>query len=45
MGTMSITEALKAFSVETLVAVKDDAAGAAFGDALADTSKFLAPTK
>mmetsp|Transcript_17707 Transcript_17707/g.57782 ORF Transcript_17707/g.57782 Transcript_17707/m.57782 type:complete len:820 (+) Transcript_17707:136-2595(+) len=45
MGTMSVTEALKAFSVETLIAVNDDAKGAAFGDALGDVANFLKPTK
>ena len=44
MGTMSTTESLRAFSVETLVAVRDDAAGRAFGDALSTRAKFLLPT-
>ena len=44
MGTMSTTESLRAFSVETLVAVRDDDAGRAFGDALSTRAKFLLPT-
>ena len=35
---------LRAFSVETLVAVRDDDAGRAFGDALSTRAKFLLPT-
>ena len=45
MGTMSVTEALRAFSVETLVAVADSAEGAAFGDLLSTMAKFLLPTQ
>ena len=44
MGTMSTTESLRAFSVETLVAVTDDDAGRTFGDALSAVAKFLLPT-
>ena len=43
MGTMLTTESLRAFSVETLVAVRDDDAGRAFGDALSTRAKFLLP--
>jgi len=45
MGTMSVTEALKAFSVETLVAVTDTEEGSAFGEALSAKAKFLMPTQ
>jgi len=45
MGTMSVTEALKAFSVETLVAVTDTEEGSAFGEALSTKAKFLMPTQ
>ena len=43
LGTMSVSEALRAFSTETLVAAKDGELNGAVTQALAAQSKFMAP--
>ena len=43
LGTMSVSEALRAFSTETLVAAKDGELNGAVTAALAASSKFMAP--
>ena len=44
MGTMSVSEALKSFSVETVIALKEsNATSKAAAAGLEATSKFLAP--
>lgn len=45
LGTLSVTEALDAFSIQTVVACKDDPVNNAIFEKSADISNFLAPIR